>query len=131
MDSFPPDFNADRMFPPESNNPELGQIRRVIVEYVTGASSTLTYVQGITINAKNTVRINYQTLIQHGMNFRYLTIIDQELSDLKFIVEYEMSGSEKRIKFEEIDPFGKMPDVMLIGSKNDLQHLISANLEAK
>ena len=63
------------------------------------------------------------------MTFRYLTIIDQELSDLKFIVEYEMSG--KRIKFEEIDPFGKMPDVMLIGSKNDFQHLISANSEAK
>jgi hypothetical protein len=55
------------------------------------------------------------------MNFRYLTIIDQELTNLNFIVEYEMSG--KRIKFKEIDPFGKMPDSMIIGSKNDSQHL--------
>jgi hypothetical protein len=33
MDSFPPGFNADKMFPPQSSNPELGNIRNFIVEY--------------------------------------------------------------------------------------------------
>jgi hypothetical protein len=129
MDSFPPDFNADTMFPPQSNNPELADIRRCIVASVKQGTGGRCEVRGTVINAKNTVYIDYSKLIKLGMYFRYLAIINQELSDLKFIVEYEISG--KRVKFEEIDPFGKMPDVMLIGSKNDLQHLISASLEPK
>ena len=120
MNFFPLDFNADTMFPSHPYNPELENIRYYIVECVKGGGRSITTVRGITINAKNTVRIDV-TWLQLGMTFRNLTIIYQELTDLKFIVEYEMSG--KTIKFEEIDPFGKMPNVMLIGSKNDAQHL--------
>ena len=124
MDSFPCDFNADQIFPLPSKNPELANIRQCIVACVKRGPTMSTMKDGNVISLKQAVRIEYQTLYRLGMTFRHLTIIDQELINLGFIVQYEIYQPYKKIVFEEIDPFGRMPDAIIIGSKNDYEHVI-------
>jgi len=123
MDSFPLDFTPDKIFPKPSADPHLAEIRKYIYDTLKTATTRFG-LQQVYINLRSNRR-------DPGMTFRYISKLDEELSNLGFHITYHMektipgvNGSLGMttniiVKFEDIDPFGTMPLNMIIGPKNN------------
>lgn len=122
MDSFPAEFNAEKFFPAQPINLELSQIRQLIVARVNAT------VDWIGRSLQNHAKIYWSEFSDGGsvnmgvniMNFRYLTIMDQELTARNFSVKYEIvttCGGFDTVTYEQLDPFGTMPFAIVIGPK--------------
>lgn len=134
MDTFPPEIDADKIFVAPPENPELAQIREYIAACIAdciksrqGFVNVQIEGQQRTFVTRPPIRISLNSRLRGHvpMNYRNLLAIHTELIARNFIIQYEnsvwhgpMGGmTSKQISFEELDPFGSLPDAMILSGK--------------